>query len=140
LNFNPKDYGIDEDFAHWEGDAAEDHIGPFFFKFDGGVLKSAFRVEERHCNSHESIHGGVLMTFADYTLCVAANGGSHDESVSTVSCSNEFLAPALPGTVLIGSAEVTRKGGSLVFVRVVIRSGEQVVLTSSAVVKRLRQR
>jgi len=140
LNFDPKKYGIDEGYSHWEGDAAEDNIGPFFFKFDEGILNTVFRVEERHCNSHGTIHGGVLMVFADYTLCVAANGGNQDESVSTVTCSNEFLAPALPGDVLTATGEVTRKGGSLVFVRVVIRSGEQIVLTSSAVVKRLRQR
>ena len=139
MSFNAKDYDIPEDYAHWEGDAAEDNIGPFFFKFEAGLLKSAFRVEARHCNSHGSIHGGVLMTFADYTLCVAANGGTQ-ESVSTVTCNNEFIAPALPGDLLIGTGEIMRKGGSLVFIRVVIRSGEQVVLTSSAVVKRLRKR
>ena len=139
MSFDPKDYDIPEGFTHWQGDAAEDGVGPFFFKFEDGVLKSAFRVEARHCNSHQTIHGGILMMFADYTHCIAANEGKQ-ESVSTVTCNNEFVAPGIPGRLLIGTGEIIRKGGSLVFVRVTIRDGDQIVLTSSAVVKRLRKR
>ncbi|MDX1490191.1 MAG: PaaI family thioesterase [Pseudohongiellaceae bacterium] len=139
MSVDVKQYDIPEGFTHWQGDPAEDAVGPFFFKFEDGVLKSAFRVEERHCNSHQTMHGGLLMMFADYTHCIAANGGKQ-ESVTTVTCSNEFVSPGLPGHLLIGTGEVIRKGGSLVFVRVTIRDGDQVVLTSSAVVKRLSKR
>ena len=133
----PQDYDVPEQYRHWSGDPAEDRIGPFFFRIEQGVVYSAFRVQDEHCNSHASAHGGLLMAFADYTLCIAANEGK-EESVATVSCSNEFIAPAVAGDLVCGQAEVTRRGGSLVFVRVVLSVGQRTILTSSGVIKRLR--
>ena len=66
-----------------------------------------------------------------------ANEGK-EESVATVTCNNEFVGPALAGDLICGVAEVTRRGGSLVFVRAVLSVEERVILTSSAVIKRLR--
>ena len=136
---NPQDYDVPTQFKHWPGDPAEDRIGPFFFRIEQGVVYSAFRVQAEHCNSHASIHGGLLMAFADYTLCIAANEGK-DESVATVTCSNEFIRPAVAGDLVCGRAEVTRRGGSLVFVRAVLSVGEHTILTSSGVIKRLRSK
>lgn len=134
---NPQDYDVPTQYRHWAGDPAEDRIGPFFFRIEQGVIHSAFRVQAQHCNSHDSAHGGLLMAFADYTLCIAANEGK-EESVATVTCNNEFVGPAVAGDLVCGVAEVTRRGGSLVFVRAVLSVEERVILTSSAVIKRLR--
>lgn len=134
---NPQDYDVPKQYRHWAGDPAEDRIGPFFFRIEQGVIHSAFRVQAQHCNSHDSAHGGLLMAFADYTLCIAANEGK-EESVATVTCNNEFVGPAVAGDLVCGVAEVTRRGGSLVFVRAVLSVEDRVILTSSAVIKRLR--
>lgn len=137
MSFNPEDYDIPGSYRHWEGDAAEDYIGPFFFYMDGEHPRTAFRVQARHCNAHQTVHGGVLMSFADYTLCLGANGGSESESVVTVSCNNEFIAPASEGALITGEAETIRRGRNMVFMRCLLRAGDQIVLTSSAVIKRL---
>ena len=134
---NPQDFDVPINYKHWRGDPAEDRIGPFFFRIEGGIVYSAFRVQAHHCNSHASVHGGLLMAFADYTLCIAANEG-REESVATVTCSNEFIGPGQAGDLICGVAEVTRRGGSLVFVRAVLSVQDKPILTSSAVIKRLR--
>ena len=134
---NPQDYDVPAQYRHWVGDPAEDRMGPFFFRIEQGAVYSAFRVQAQHCNSHATVHGGLLMAFADYTLCIAANEGK-EVSVVTVSCSNEFIGPAVVGDLVCGRAEVTRRGGSLVFVRVVLSVEESTILTSSGVIKRLR--
>ena len=139
MKMNPKDYDIPEDYRHWHGDKAEDFLGPFFFRTEGDVIHTAFRVEERHCNAHESLHGGVMMTFGDYTLCLAANGGA-EESVATVTCNNEFVAPAHLGDLVLGRSELVRRGRSLVFARGELRVDDQVILTCSAVIKLLKKR
>lgn len=138
----PSDYGISADYQHWQGDAAEDHIGPFFYRrSDDVTIDTAFRLQPHNCNSHGSVHGGVLMTFIDYTLCVAAVGGGEDEGVLTISCNTEFVDGAVDGTLLHGSAEVIRRTGSLVFIRGVIKAEDgRVLLNGSAVVKRIRRR
>ena len=135
--FKPEDYQIATHYKHWVGDRAEDYIGPFFFYMDGDNSCTAFRVQAHNCNAHDSLHGGILMAFADYTLCLVANGGAN-ESVATVSCNNEFIAPAHVGELVLGKGELVKRGGSLVFVRAEFTVEDRVVLTSSAVIKRLR--
>lgn len=123
-------------FKHWHGDCAEDHNGPFFFRLDGDDIVTAFRVRPQNCNAHNTLHGGILMMFADYTLCLAAIGGTH-EGVVTVTCNNEFVGPAFDGDLVTGRGEVTRKGGSLIFARAVIEVNGKTILTSSGVLKRV---
>lgn len=140
--FKPEDFGVPAHFRHWIGDNAEDHTGPFFFNvIDETRVETAFRVQAHNCNGHKTVHGGVLMTFADYTLCVTAIGGSNngEESVVTVSCNNEFVGPAFEGDLVLGYGEVIRKGGSLIFLRTVLEVNGKTVLTSSGVVKRIRR-
>ena len=123
-------------YRHWHGDRAEDHNGPFFFRLDGDDIVTAFRVRPENCNAHNTLHGGILMMFADYTLCLAAIGGTH-EGVVTVTCNNEFVGPAFDGDLVTGRGEVTRKGGSLIFARAVIEVNGKTILTSSGVLKRV---
>ncbi len=139
MSFNPAEYEIPANYRHWEGDTAEDSIGPFFFYMDGDNPRTAFRVQAHNCNAHNTVHGGVLMAFADYTLCLGANGGE-SESVATVTCNNEFVAPANEGDLILGEAETIRRGRSIVFMRCTLRTGVQVILTSSAVIKRIGNR
>ena len=135
----PEDYDIPAHFRHWDGDNAEDHNGPFFFALVDGAIETAFRVQSRNCNAHKTLHGGISMMFADYTLCLAAIGGTHD-GVLTVSCTSEFIGPAFDGDLVIGRGEVTRKGGSLVFARAVLEANGKTILTSSAVLKLVKRR
>jgi acyl-coenzyme A thioesterase PaaI-like protein len=57
-----------------------------------------------------------------------------------VTCNNEFVAPANEGDLILGEAETIRRGRSIVFMRCTLRTGEQVILTSSAVIKRIGNR
>lgn len=134
---DPKDFNVPSQYKHWSGDPAEDRVGPFFFRIEEGIVYSAFRLQAEHCNSHQSAHGGILMMFADYSLCIAANGGE-EESVATVSCNSEFVGPAIVGDLICGRAEVSRRGGSLVFARVQLSVNDTIILNASGVIKRLR--
>jgi uncharacterized protein (TIGR00369 family) len=136
MSIHAEDFGVPAEYGHWEGDRAEDTLGPFFFMMEGVHPRTAFRVASKHCNAHDSLHGGVMMAFADYTLCLGANGGS-SESVITVSMNSEFIAPAYEGDLVRGECEVLRQGRSMVFVRCVLRTESAVIMSASAVVKRI---
>ncbi|MDA1370181.1 MAG: PaaI family thioesterase [Proteobacteria bacterium] len=136
MTHEPQDYGIPAHYKHWVGDKTEDYIGPFFFFMDGATPRSAFRIQEHNLNAHDSVHGGILMAFADYTLCLGANMGE-SESVATVTCNNEFVAPAYKGDLVEGECEIIRRGRSMVFCRCTLSVDSKVVLVSSAVIKRI---
>ncbi|MDG2140162.1 MAG: PaaI family thioesterase [Gammaproteobacteria bacterium] len=135
----PGDYEIPSHYKHWVGDKAEDYMGPFFYYLDEDTPRTAFRIQDHNCNAHDSVHGGILMAFADYTLCIGANMGE-SESVVTVSCSNEFVAPAYRGDLLEGECRVIRRGKSMVFTRCELKVGEKIILNSSGVIKRIMRK
>ena len=119
-------------------DPAEDRIGPFYFSEENDRLHYAFEADQRHCNTHGFVHGGILMTFADYSLCMEATDHYKDETCVTVSFNSDFVSAAELGNIVECDVEVTRKTGSMVFLTGRIFVKEEVVLTFSAVVKRLR--
>lgn len=126
-------------WSHWEPvDDFEEHTGPFYCRAEAGEVVCAFRPEAKNRNGGGNIHGGALMTFADYALFMIAGGMEGSVHGVTVTMACEFVGAAVPGAVLTARGEVTRAGGSLVFVRGKISDGTRPVLTFSATLKRLR--
>ena len=117
-------------YKTWEGgDAFEDLVGPFYFKkLDDGSYHSAFVSEGRHKNGGGMLHGGLLMTFADFSLCMAATNHYKEESCSTISFSSEFVSAASIGALIRCMPKVIRKTGSLVFVSGELESDGDVVM------------
>ena len=120
-------------------DPAEDYIGPFYYKALASGYDFAFKASQNHCNMTGIVHGGVLMTFADYCLCMAATDAYAEDCV-TVSFNSEFISAGEIDHIISGAAHVTLKTGSMVFVRGEITQDDQIVMTFSAVVKRLRKK
>ncbi|HKI74227.1 MAG TPA: PaaI family thioesterase [Pseudomonadales bacterium] len=131
----PAGFSTDEGF-----DPSEDHVGPFYYRRSEDGWQYAFRADSRHCNSSGIVHGGVLMTFADFALCMEATNHYDNEDCLTVNFNCDFVAAAEVGSVVEARARVTRKTGSMTFVRGEIFTGETVVMTFSSVVKRLYER
>ncbi|MCE2513476.1 MAG: PaaI family thioesterase [Acidobacteria bacterium] len=119
-------------------DPFEDLVGPIGYRIDGGAISFAFRSDQRHANTGGTLHGGMLMTFADYALCLTAVWDQPGEKCVTVSCNCEFVAAGQPGDVVEATGEVTRRTRSLTFVRGQLTAGGRLLLTFSAIVKRLR--
>mgnify|MGYP001221005977 CR=1 FL=1 len=71
-------------------DPYENHAGPFFWKEENGVQKFALQAEARHCNRHEIVHGGLMMTMIDLAMVVAAKE-TWEEQLVTVSLNSEFI-------------------------------------------------
>ena len=141
---NPADFNVPNDYTTARhADDTEDRIGPFFRSVSANSVVTAFRATAAHCNAMSVLHGGVLMTFADYTLSeVALHGGEQGEHCLTISFDAQFIAGGKDGELLHGEAEVTRRTRSLTFVRGLIytqRDGARVsLLAFSGIGKRVR--
>ena len=118
-------------------DPFEDLVGPFGYRVDGNAVGFAFRSDERHANTGGTLHGGMLMTFADFALCLTAVWDQPGEKCVTVSCNCEFVAAGQPGETVEARGEVTRRTRSLTFVRGQLSAGDRLLLTFSGIVKRL---
>ena len=126
---------------HWEPvDHFEEHAGPFYCRpeEDGGLV-CGFIPEAKNRNGGGNIHGGALMTFADYALFMIAGGMDTSVHGVTMTMNCDFVGAAEPGRLLTGRGEVVRAGGSVVFVRGIIDDAGRNVLAFSATIKRFKK-
>jgi acyl-coenzyme A thioesterase PaaI-like protein len=124
----------------WSRDRFESNNGPFWHRMDDdGHVRCAFRVEQKHLNGQHNVHGGAFMTFADYCLFAFASPVLKGPGV-TVSFSCEFLDAAHEGDLIEATGEITRAGGSLIFLRGMLNSGERKLFAFSGTIKRVKMR
>ena len=124
----------------WRRDNFETHNGPFWHRIDeNGQVQCVFRVEKKHLNGSGNVHGGAFMSFADYCLFAMAASLLQASGV-TVSFACEFLDAAREGELVEGRGEITRAGGSLIFLRGVLKSAERSLFTFSGTIKRVKLR
>ena len=122
----------------WTRDNFETHTGPFWHRMDeNGKVQCAFRVEKKHLNGQHNVHGGCFMSFADYSLFAIASSVLEGPGV-TVSFACEFLDAAREGELVECDGEITRAGGSLIFLRSVLKSGDRSLFTFSGTIKRVK--
>jgi acyl-coenzyme A thioesterase PaaI-like protein len=122
----------------WTRDNFETNTGPFWHRMDeNGQVQCAFRVEKKHLNGQHNVHGGCFMTFADYCLFAMASSVLQGPGV-TVAFGCEFLDAAREGELIECKGEITRAGGSLIFLRGVLKSGERSLFTFSGTIKRVK--
>jgi uncharacterized protein (TIGR00369 family) len=121
-------------------DPFEDHTGPFYFRIDGDASRAAsvhcvLPTAARHGNYKGGVHGGAILAFADYALCLvagrAADGGTNTSFAMTVSIAVEFLDAGHIGAPLEASGEPLQVTGRLAFARgSITQQGKTVALWS----------
>jgi acyl-coenzyme A thioesterase PaaI-like protein len=124
----------------WSRDNFETNNGPFYHRMDEqGRIHCAFRVAKKHLNGMSNVHGGCFMAFADYCLFATAAPVLDGPGV-TLSFACEFLDGAREGELVECSAEIMRAGGSMIFLRGFLKSGERSLFTFSGTIKRIKRR
>ncbi len=113
--------------------------GPFHFHKDDRGPVCAFRAEHKHMNGIDVMHGGCLMTFADFALFgIAASEIGEDAYGITVAFTSEFLDGPRVKEYIEARGEVLRAGKSLIFVRGIVTANERPCLNFSGTIKRVR--
>ncbi|HEX3674425.1 MAG TPA: PaaI family thioesterase [Rhizomicrobium sp.] len=94
------------------------YVGPLYRLADaedGAVKRFAFVVEDKHMNSAGTLHGGMLMTFADVAMSRTSRVISDGRNCSTVALNCDFVGPGKLGDVVEARVRVTRKARTMVF-------------------------
>lgn len=117
---------------------AEDDIGPFYYKKSDTGLQLGFHAQHKNCNGLGTVHGGVLMCFADYAATMLALSGVK-ENCATISFTSDFMAAAKLGDWISANGVVVKRTGSLTFLRGQLQVGEELVLSFQGVMRRLKK-
>ncbi len=129
--------GIWQGWSMWAShDPFECHAGPFYARREAdGSMIAGFRPGDQNMNGGGALHGGSLMTFADYALFIIGHDSIAGRHGVTVSFTSEFIGPAVAGQLLIARGEILRTGRNLIFVRGVIDAEGDAVLNFSGIIK-----
>ena len=132
------------EWAGWScypgGDPFEDLAGTFYFKIDDdGRPVCAFRAERKHLNGGGFLHGGCVMTFADFSLFVIARDVIDGSSTVTATFNCELVGTAFEGDLVECRGEVVKAGRSMVFVRGMITSKGEPLASFSSVLKKTKR-
>lgn len=132
------------EWAGWSaypgGDPFEDLAGPFYCRVeDGGARVCAFRAEHKHMNGGMFMHGGCVMTFADFCLFWIARDAIEGSRCVTATFNGEFVGSCGIGDIVECRGEVVKAGRSMVFVRGIIANataGGEPMMSFSSVLKK----
>lgn len=126
----PAGYEADDDGRY------QSMIGPMYSRqLDDESWHFRFTVEERHLNGGDVVHGGMLMSFADHILGKTVWKGTGETPCTTMSMNCDFVAAGKLGAVLEGTARITRKTRSIIFVQGEITSEGKTLMTATGLWK-----
>lgn len=111
--------------------------GPLYGKWSDDRLLLGFRVELRHCNPGRVCHGGMLATFGDMLLPIAARFQSKSDMgfLPTVNLSCDYLAPAPLGAWVEGRADALKITKNLLFAQGIATADGVAVLRANGIFK-----
>jgi acyl-coenzyme A thioesterase 13 len=132
-------------FAGWTtwslgSDPYETSIGPFYFRADEGRVRCAFQPRREHLNGGGAIHGGALMSFADFALFGIAHNALNGSHAVTLTCNCEFVGAGALDGVVEAEGEVIRDTRSVIFVRGLVTQASRPLLSFSGTLKKIARR
>jgi uncharacterized protein (TIGR00369 family) len=109
------------------------HVGPIWQSPD----KSEFLLDLRefHLNGGGSLHGGMAMALADVVLGRSVRDALDGASAVTISLNCDFIGPAKLGDRVRGTAKITRKTRSIVFIGCELAVEGRVIMTATGIWK-----
>jgi uncharacterized protein (TIGR00369 family) len=132
----------DGPFAGWTtwsngADPYETVVGPFCFRVEDGHARCAFQPRAQHLNGGGTIHGGLLMSFADFALFAIAHNALRGDRAVTLTCNSEFVSAGNLSGIVEARGEVLRETRSLVFVRGLVTQADRTLLAFSGTLKKI---
>jgi acyl-coenzyme A thioesterase 13 len=120
-------------------DPFETLTGPFYLRAleNAAGYECAFLPEAHHANGMGNIHGGALMTFADFALFSHAYDHMNNQACVTMQFESQFVGGAKPGSLIKSVGEIVRVTRTMIFVRALMSQADKPVLAYSGILKRI---
>jgi len=116
-----------------------DLVGPFFHRKVEHAHQYAVVAQTKHRNLRGVVQGGMLMTFADRTMGLAAYQAVK-QGVVTIQMDSQFIDTAKIGELLVSQPRMVRGTRSVVFMSTEVKAGERCIILANAVFKIVRPR
>lgn len=116
------------------GDAGfNKYVGPVWQAPDGADF--LFDIRADHLNGGGALHGGMMMALADIVMGRTVRDALEDQKALTISLNCDFIGPSKLGERVRGTAAITRKTRSIVFIGCELAVGERTIMTATGLWK-----
>jgi acyl-coenzyme A thioesterase PaaI-like protein len=112
-------------------------IGPFYQRIVDGRAQFCFRVQPKHDNTTGRPHGGLLMSFLDEALGLAAHIARSDGAFFTAGFDCQFVSASRPGDLIVAETQVVGSTKSLMFMRGECKVGERTIASANGIWKKV---
>lgn len=112
-------------------------VGPLWTRRETEAWAYGLRMEAKHLNPAQRVHGGALMTLIDHAISSVAWEVSGRKPCVTIQMDSQFQGAALEGQFVEVRVQVTQQTGSLCFARAEMTVGAQLVMSAQAILKKL---
>ena len=112
-------------------------VGPLWTRREDDTWAYGLRMEAKHLNPAQRVHGGALMTLMDHAISSVAWESSGRKPCVTIQMDAQFQGAALQGQFVEVRVWVTNQTGSLLFARAEMVAGEQLIMSAQALLKKL---
>jgi uncharacterized protein (TIGR00369 family) len=109
------------------------HVGPIWRAPDGAEF--LFDVRDVHLNGGGALHGGMAMALADVVMGRTVRDALNDGRALTISLNCDFVGPAKLGDRVRGTARITRRTRSIVFIAGDLTVEAKPILTATGIWK-----
>ena len=102
-------------------------MAPVYFRRDGLEYSVGIRLEKKHCNYQDFMHGGAVATLADIGMgMVHRRPGQPRVHTVTASMSIDYIGSAKIGDWVEGTAKILKQGRRLYFSECLITIGKDI--------------
>jgi acyl-coenzyme A thioesterase PaaI-like protein len=116
------------------GDAGfNKYVGPVWRAPDGKEF--LFDVRDIHLNGGHALHGGMSMALADIVMGKTVNDALEGARAMTVSLNCDLIGPAKLGDRIRGTATITRRTRTIVFISCELTVEGKPILTATGIWK-----
>lgn len=128
-------------WRRWPSNGLFKMIGPIWCKPSvNGGSHFGMVTDERHTNGMGLVHGGVVCSFADNALSIAAYRAVKPDICVTLQLNVHFLLAIKPGSFLRTEASIESRGQSIYFLSGELFVGDRRVATAAGLWRRIAQR
>ncbi|QBP41126.1 MULTISPECIES: hotdog fold thioesterase [Paenisporosarcina] len=109
-------------------------LGMKLTEFGPGTATAVLVPTDNMLNSHNTVHGAVLFSLADYVFAVASN--SFGKTAVGVTTTMNFMSSGFPGETIMAVAREEKRNHRLAWYNIEIRNEKELLATMQGMVYR----
>lgn len=123
-----------EIFDYMKAEPYANHLGMKLIEMGPGTATAELTIEDHMLNNHQTVHGAIIFSLADYVFAVACN--SYGRTAVGLNTTVNFMAPAVKGARITATATEERRNYRTSWYNIHVECDGELIATMEALAYR----